>query len=212
MTTHHYLRLRRPVDMILSLAALIVLSPVLLITALLIKTDGGPVFFHQARVGQAGDIFHVLKFRTMIVDADRYLDAKGMPTRSRITKIGGPLRRLSIDELPQFFNILIGDMGLIGPRPILPRMLPFLNTAERERLLVRPGVTGWAQVSGRNMIPWSKRFQLDVAYVQQASLRFDARIVWRTILTLVRPGDVSHDRNADIVDDITIRPLPTHIK
>ena len=212
MTTHHYLRLRRPVDMILSLTALIVLSPVLLITALLIKTDGGPVFFRQARVGQAGDIFHVLKFRTMIVDADRYLDAKGMPTRSRITKIGGPLRRLSIDELPQFFNILIGDMGLLGPRPILPQMLPFLNTAERERLLVRPGVTGWAQVSGRNMIPWSKRFQLDVAYVQQASLRFDARIVWRTILTLVRPGDVSHDRNADIVDDITIRPLPTHIK
>ena len=184
---------------------LLALSPLLLITALLVRADGGPAIFSQTRIGYREAPFQIYKFRTMIVDADRYLDASGMPTRSRLTRLGMVLRKSSIDELPQLFNILRGDMALIGPRPILPHMLPYMTSAERRRFTIHPGVTGWAQVKGRNFIPWSRRFELDAEYVDEASPWLDMKILFHTALRVVSSGDVAMDRNADVVDDITTR-------
>nr|WP_268821662.1 sugar transferase [Octadecabacter dasysiphoniae] len=187
--------------------ALIALSPVLLIVAVFIKTDGGPVFFRQARLGLGGAEFSVFKFRSMIVDADKYLNEKGEASRPRITRVGQFIRKTSIDELPQFINVVLGDMALIGPRPILPRMLPFMTRQEKERFQVRPGLSGFAQVSGRNSVKWSKRFEYDVTYVKTAGIRLDAWIVYKTLMTVILRKDIADDRNASQVDDVTNRPL-----
>lgn len=197
----------RALDILAASAGLLLVSPVLAVTAALIKLDGGPVFFRQDRVGKDGRIFRVFKLRSMIVDADRYLDANGKPTRERITKVGKIIRKLSIDELPQFLNILNGDMSLIGPRPILPMMLPYLTARERERLSVRPGVTGLAQVKGRNNLKWSRRFHYDIIYARRQSLALDLWILWRTLLVVLRGEGVAHDRNPGQVQDVLTRKL-----
>lgn len=168
--------------------------------------------FLQPRVGYNGQVFQIYKFRSMIVDADQFLDERGMPTRDRITPIGKTIRRTSIDELPQLLNVLKGDMAIIGPRPILPKMLPYMTKEERRRFSVRPGITGWAQVMGRNMIPWSRRFELDIAYVDTASPMRDLVILFMTAKRVISRSDIVQDRNTDQVDDVTNRtPESSHV-
>ncbi|MCP1198056.1 sugar transferase [Notoacmeibacter sp. MSK16QG-6] len=202
--------MKRLLDIFGAGLGLILLSPIIILSICAIKIDGGPVFFKQERVGLAGRIFQVYKLRSMIVNADHYLDAQGEPTRERVTTVGKIIRKLSIDELPQLLNILIGDMSLIGPRPILPQMLPYLTVRERGRFALRPGVTGLAQVKGRNHIKWSRRFHYDLIYVRHNSIALDLWIFWRTLKIVVVGDGVAHDRNSGQVDDITIRPLQAH--
>lgn len=207
-----WITIRRVFDFALTLVVVIVTSPIMLITAILIKRDGGPAMFLQPRVGRDGTVFQIYKFRSMIVNADKFLDERGMPTRDRITPVGQTIRRTSIDELPQLLNVLKGDMAIIGPRPILPRMLPYMTMEERRRFSIRPGITGWAQVNGRNLIPWSQRFRLDVEYIDTANPIRDFSILLMTAKRVVRSSGVVQDRNADQVDDVTNRaPDPSYV-
>lgn len=198
--------MKRVFDFLAALTGLIMMSPVLLITMILVKRDGGPAFFFQDRLGKGTRVFKVIKLRSMVVNAEAMLDAKGRPTGKRITRVGEFLRKSSIDELPQLINILKGDMSLVGPRPILPRMLLHMTDNECERFLVRPGVTGLAQVRGRNFIRWSRRFRYDRIYVRKQSLLFDLRILWLTIKVVVQGSGIAAEVNPDQVDDVTVRP------
>lgn len=201
--------IRRILEIIFATFVLTVSSPLIVIGILMVKSDGGPIFFLQERVGKDALIFRIIKLRTMVVNAESMLDARGRATGNRITRFGGFLRKSSIDELPQLFNVLKGDMSLIGPRPILPRMLPYLTARERRRFAVRPGITGLAQVKGRNYLRWSRRFHYDVIYLNRMSFCFDFYMMLQTVQVVVfRRGEVATDTNPDEVDDITIRPLP----
>jgi lipopolysaccharide/colanic/teichoic acid biosynthesis glycosyltransferase len=163
-------------------------SPALALAALAIKLeDGGPILYRQARVGLNGEEFQLLKLRTMRVGAERegagFAVDEGDP---RITRVGGLLRRLSIDELPQLWNVVRGDMSLIGPRPTLRYQVEQYTPRQRRRLEVKPGITGWAQIHGRASLPWSERIELDVWYVDHRSPRLDLRILARTPRSLFR--------------------------
>jgi lipopolysaccharide/colanic/teichoic acid biosynthesis glycosyltransferase len=167
-------------------AALIVTSPVLAVAALAIKLeDGGPVLYRQRRVGKDGLAFELLKLRTMVVGAERqgagYAVDRDDP---RITRVGRVLRRLSVDELPQLWNVLRGEMSLIGPRPTLRYQVDRYTDRQRRRLEVKPGLTGWAQIHGRAMLPWEERIELDVWYVEHRSPWLDLKILMRTPLAL----------------------------
>lgn len=179
---------KRPMDFILSLIAIIVLSPVLLIVALLVRTKlGSPVLFKQKRPGLNEEIFMMYKFRTMTDERDD----KGqlLPDSIRLTKFGRLLRSTSLDELPELFNILRGDMSIIGPRPLLVQYLPLYNIHQKRRHEVRPGLSGLAQVSGRNAISWEDKFNLDVEYVDNVSFIEDWKIIFLTIKKVfVREG------------------------
>lgn len=205
--SHRYNCFRLFADRFIALILLIILTPVLVVACLLVKIDGGPIVFRQQRLGKNAQEFAVLKLRTMIVDADKYLNENGMPTRKRTTAVGDFLRKSSIDELPQLLNILRGEMALIGPRPILPRMLPYMTKRERHRFDVSPGVTGLAQVKGRNLQKWSRRFKYDVFYSQNTSFCLDAYIAILTIRTVFSSGNVAADINRDQVDDVTTRNM-----
>lgn len=173
------MRLKRTFDIAVSLAVLAVMSPIMLGVALLIRIRmGSPVLFKQERPGLDTKTFRIYKFRTML---DKH-DAAGnlLPDGERLTGIGTFLRRFSVDELPQLFNVLKGDMSLVGPRPLLVKYLPFYTGVERKRFLVRPGITGLAQISGRNELPWNERLALDVEYVEKWSFRLDMDILVRT--------------------------------
>ena len=180
---------KRGLDLLLSLFALILLSPILLITYILLRIANGKdgAFFRQERPGKDGRIFHIVKFKTM---NDRR-DSSGhlLPDAERLTRIGRFVRSTSIDELPQLWNVLRGDMSLIGPRPLLPQYIPLYNKEQARRHEVRPGITGWAQCHGRNAISWTEKFRLDVWYVDHVSLWVDAKIIFLTIKkVLVREG------------------------
>lgn len=179
---------KRPMDFILSLIAIIVLSPVLLIVALLVRTKlGSPVLFKQKRPGLNEEIFMMYKFRTMTDERDD----KGelLPDNVRLTKFGRLLRSTSLDELPELFNILKGDMSIIGPRPLLVQYLPLYNNHQKRRHEVRPGLSGLAQVSGRNAISWEDKFNLDVEYVDNVRFIEDWKIIFLTIKKVfVREG------------------------
>lgn len=179
---------KRLIDFILSLIALIVLSPILLIVAILVKTKlGSPVIFKQERPGLNEKIFTLYKFRTM-TDAK---DEQGnlLPDEIRLTKFGKLLRSTSLDELPELFNILKGDMAIVGPRPLLVRYLPLYNEHQKHRHDVRPGFTGWAQCNGRNAISWEEKFDLDVYYTKHVSLLLDIKIILKTVkVVLFREG------------------------
>jgi undecaprenyl phosphate N,N'-diacetylbacillosamine 1-phosphate transferase len=179
---------KRPIDFLLSLLAIIVLSPVLLIVALLVRTKlGSPVLFKQKRPGLNEEVFMMYKFRTMTDDRDD----KGelLPDSIRLTKFGRLLRSTSLDELPELFNILKGDMSIIGPRPLLVQYLPLYNNHQKRRHEVRPGLSGLAQVSGRNAISWEDKFNLDVEYVDNVSFIEDWKIIFLTIKKVfVREG------------------------
>ena len=172
----------------MSLLVLIILSPVFLIIAVLIKVDtSGPAFFIQMRVGKNGIPFKSIKFRTMIQRAtETGLGINIQQDDERITRVGKFLRTWSLDELPQIFNVLKGDMSFVGPRPTLSYQVERYTEFQRKRLLVKPGITGWAQVNGRNAISWEQRIKLDVWYVENWSLRLDVAILFKTIRVVIR--------------------------
>lgn len=184
--------IKRLFDVLVSLSMLLLLAPVLLVTALLVRRWlGAPVLFTQVRPGLYGQPFKMVKFRTM-TDAR---DAAGnlLPDAERLTRFGRFLRSTSLDELPELFNVLKGEMSLVGPRPLLMEYLPLYSDTQRRRHEVRPGITGWAQVNGRNAVGWDERFRLDVWYVDHRSLWLDLRILWMTVRkVLVREGISAH--------------------
>ena len=184
--------IKRPLGFLISLSALLVLLPVFCILALLVRLKlGSPIFFTQDRPGRHEKIFRLMKFRTM-TDAR---DAKGelLPDADRLTKFGSFLRSTSLDELPELLNVLRGDMALIGPRPLLVRYLPWYTAEERHRHDVRPGLSGLAQVSGRNRLGWDQRLALDVEYVSRITFLGDLKIIGKTLWKVVRREDVSVD-------------------
>ena len=197
-----WLKIRRVFDVAYAAAAVVVLSPLMVVIAVLVSLDGGAVFFLQSRLGRNQKPFQMIKFRSMIVDADSFLDDKGLPIKNRITRFGAILRRSSLDELPQLFNIIKGDMALIGPRPILPHILESVgglaNGFDNARFTVYPGITGLAQVKGRHMIPWGERFELDRFYIKAATPWMDAMIVLLTIKQMIFAIDFAADRDTDI--------------
>ena len=171
---------KRPLDLILSSLALVALSPVMGVTALLVRAKlGSPVIFRQERPGRHEKIFALYKFRSM-TDA-RDADGNYLPDDVRLTRFGRLLRSTSLDELPELFNIIRGDMALVGPRPLLKEYLPYYTDEERHRHDVRPGLTGWAQVNGRNAISWEEKFRLDVWYVDHWSPLLDLKILFMTV-------------------------------
>ena len=197
---------KRVLDFLLSLIAIIILSPVLLIIAIAIKIDSkGPVFFLQERLGKDGKVFKIIKFRTMVKDAEKMgTGIKTTEKDSRITKVGSFLRKTSLDEIPQLINVLKGDMALIGPRPLLPQYLPLYSKEQARRHEVRPGITGWAQVNGRNAISWNKKFELDVWYVDHCSFGLDLKIIFLTIKKVFIREGISQEGQA------TIEPFNGH--
>lgn len=188
--------IKRCLDFLLSLCGIIVLSPILIVLAVLVRVKlGSPVLFKQERPGKDEKIFTLCKFRTM-TDAR---DEKGelLPDAVRLTKFGKFLRATSLDELPELFNILKGDMSVIGPRPLLVSYLPYYTERERLRHSVRPGLTGLAQVSGRNFLDWDRRFQKDVEYVEHLTFGMDMKVLWMTVQTVLGHTDeVAEDTNA----------------
>lgn len=191
--------MKRCLDFLLSLCGLILLSPVLLILAVLVRVKlGSPVLFKQERPGKNEKIFTLCKFRTMTDEKDEK-DEKGnlLPDAVRLTKFGKFLRGTSLDELPELFNILKGDMSIVGPRPLLVSYLPYYSERERLRHSVRPGLTGLAQVSGRNYIDWDRRLAKDVEYVENLSFRMDMKVLWMTVQTVLgHTEEVAQDTNA----------------
>ena len=179
--------MNRALDAAIAGAGLVLASPVLGLAALGIKLQGGPALYRQTRVGLDGEDFELLKLRTMVVGAEQlgsgFAVDRGDP---RITRLGRFLRRTSIDELPQLWNVLRGDMSVIGPRPTLRYQVEQYDQHQRRRLEVKPGLTGWAQVNGRAALPWPERIELDVWYVEHRSPRVDAQILLRTPLALFR--------------------------
>lgn len=187
--------IKRIIDIVLSLLGIIILSPVLVITAILVKTKlGSPIFFTQERVGKDGKIFKMIKFRTMLDAKDKW--GEPLPDEERLTPFGKFLRSTSIDELPELINVLKGDMSLVGPRPLLVEYLPLYSKEQFRRHELRPGITGWAQVNGRNSINWSERFKLDVDYVNTYSLVKDFKIIIMTVGKVIKRDGISQDGHA----------------
>lgn len=187
--------IKRLQAIVLSLIAIIILSPILLITYLLVRVKfGKPAIFIQKRVGKDGKVFDLYKFRTMTNQRDE--DGKLLPDDQRLTSFGKKLRSTSLDELPELFNILKGDMALIGPRPLLVKYLPLYNDEQARRHEVRPGLTGYAQVNGRNTITWEDRFKLDVEYVDNVTFLNDWKIIFKTIKTVFKREGISEKGSA----------------
>lgn len=181
--------IKRPLDFILSLCAIIVLSPVLLLVAILVKIKlGSPVIFKQERPGLNGKIFNIYKFRTMTDKKDE--NGNLLPDEKRLTKFGRILRSTSLDELPELVNILKGDCAIAGPRPLAVVYLPYYTEEERHRHDVRPGLTGLAQVNGRNLIEWENRFQYDIAYSNNITFWGDVKIILKTVLKVLERSDI----------------------
>lgn len=197
--------IKRPMDFILSLTAIIALSPVLLIVGILVKIKlGSPIIFKQERVGLNEKIFTLYKFRTMIDERDE--NGELLPDEVRLTKFGKFLRSTSLDELPELINILKGDMSIVGPRPLLVQYLPLYNEHQKRRHEVRPGLSGWAQVNGRNSISWEEKFNLDVYYVDNMSFLLDWNIIFLTLKkAFIREGISSEN-------SVTMEPFKGNMK
>lgn len=181
------------IDFIVVFGVLVIIWPILLIMTLWLHfaNRGAGAFFTQERPGQYGKIFKVIKFKTMTDERDENGDL--LPDEKRLTKIGKFIRSTSVDELPQLFNVLKGDMSLIGPRPLLPQYLPLYSKEQARRHEVRPGITGWAQVNGRNAISWTKKFELDVWYVDHCSFLLDLKIIFLTVKKVFVREGISSD-------------------
>jgi undecaprenyl phosphate N,N'-diacetylbacillosamine 1-phosphate transferase len=185
---------KRILDFLLALIGIITLSPLFIVLALLVRTKlGSPIFFKQERPGKNEKIFTLCKFRTMTDKKDE--NGNLLPDSVRLTKFGKILRATSLDELPELLNILRGDMSIIGPRPLLISYLPYYTEEEKLRHTVRPGLTGLAQVSGRNFIDWDSRFKKDVEYVRNLSFGMDMKVLWLTVRTVLGHSDVAEDTN-----------------
>lgn len=184
--------LKRMFDLIISLGLLVISSPILIVSYLLIsKKLGKPVLFKQTRPGKYEKPFDIYKFRTMTTE----VDDKGqlLPDEQRMTKLGSQIRNSSIDELPQLINVLKGDLSLVGPRPLLMEYLPLYNEEQRKRHNVKPGITGWAQINGRNAINWKQKFKLDVWYAENQSFKLDMYILYKTIENVLKKKDISSE-------------------
>ncbi|MEQ3636208.1 MAG: sugar transferase [Thalassolituus sp.] len=184
--------IKRLMDIIGALSGLLVLGPVILLLAVLVRVKlGSPVLFRQARPGMSGSAFEMAKFRTM-TDAK---DASGelLPDADRLTGFGQFLRSSSLDELPELWNVLKGDMSLVGPRPLLMEYLPLYSERQARRHEVRPGITGWAQINGRNALSWEEKFDLDVWYVENRTLWLDIKILFLTVLKVLKRDDINQD-------------------
>ena len=180
---------KRPLDFIMALLGLIILSPLLLVIAILVRIKlGSPVIFKQPRPGLNEEIFTLYKFRTMTDERDG--NGELLPDEVRLTSFGKFLRSTSLDELPELWNILKGDMSFVGPRPLLVRYLPYYTEEERQRHTVRPGLTGLSQVNGRNLLAWDKRLELDVQYAKNISFISDAEIMCLTLRKVVQREDI----------------------
>lgn len=190
-------KIKRIIEFLLALIGLILSSPILLIVAILVKTKlGSPILFRQQRVGLNGEIFEMVKFRTMKDATD--LEGNPLPDEERLTKFGQLLRKTSLDELPELWNVLKGDMSLVGPRPLLVEYLPLYSTEQMKRHNVRPGITGYAQVNGRNNISWTKKFELDVYYVENFSLWLDIKILFQTVAKVLGQADINQEGHVTI--------------
>lgn len=185
---------KRLFDIVFSFLALVILSPVLLVVAILVRIKlGSPVIFKQERPGKNEKIFKLYKFRTMTDKRDK--NGKLLPDEKRLTKFGRRLRSTSLDELPELFNILKGDMSFVGPRPLLVEYLSYYTKLEHRRHEVRPGLTGLAQVSGRNSLNWEQKFTLDIKYVDSVSLKNDLMIIFKTIAVVFKGSGVSDGKS-----------------
>lgn len=186
---------KRPIGFLGALVALSLLSPLFIATIILLffanKNGFKGIFFTQDRPGKNEKIFKALKFKTMTDERDA--EGNLLPDADRLTKVGRFIRSTSIDELPQLINILKGDMSFIGPRPLLPKYLPLYNESQRHRHDVTPGMSGWAQVNGRNNISWTKKFELDVWYVEHCSLLLDIKILFMTVMKVLKRADINKD-------------------
>ena len=182
---------KRVLDFIISLLALICLSPILLVVTIWLHfaNKGAGAFFLQERPGKDAKIFKIIKFKTMTDERDS--KGKLLPDAQRLTKAGKFVRSTSIDELPQLINVLKGDMALIGPRPLRTHYLPLYSKEQNRRHDVRPGITGWAQCNGRNAISWTEKFKLDVWYVDHVSLWTDIKVIWITIMKVLKRADIN---------------------
>lgn len=190
-----YKYVKRFFDIVSSLLAIIVLSPLLLVIAILVRIKlGSPVLFKQERPGKDEKIFTLMKFRTMTDERDE--NGELLPDEVRLTKFGKFLRSTSIDELPELFNILKGDMSVIGPRPLLVKYLPRYNEYQHRRHEVRPGLSGWAQVNGRNAISWQEKFNLDVEYVDNYSFFMDIKILFMTVINVLKRDGINSETSA----------------
>ena len=187
--------IKRLLDIIISLTALIILSPIMLVVAILVRCKlGTPVIFHQDRQGYQEKVFNICKFSSMKDERDA--EGNLLPDEVRLTKFGKMLRATSLDELPELWNILKGDMSLIGPRPLLVKYLPLYNEFQKHRHDVKPGLTGWAQVNGRNSISWEERFEMDVYYVNNQSFLLDLKILFKTVAVVFKHSDINSSTDA----------------
>lgn len=182
---------KRLLDLLISTCVLLIIWPILLLITIFLhfSNHGAGAFFTQSRPGKNGKIFKLIKFKSMTDERDA--DGNLLPDAQRLTKVGKFIRSTSLDELPQLINVLKGDMALIGPRPLLPEYLPLYSKEQARRHEVRPGITGWAQVHGRNAISWQEKFKLDVWYVDHCSLAVDLKIIWLTIMKVVKREGIS---------------------
>jgi lipopolysaccharide/colanic/teichoic acid biosynthesis glycosyltransferase len=182
--------IKRYFDFIISLIAFVILSPIfLIITILLFITNQGSTFFFQLRPGKNEHIFKVIKFKTM--NDKRNKEGYLLPDNERLTPVGRFIRKTSLDEIPQLINVIKGDMSLVGPRPLLVEYLPLYSLQQCKRHEVRPGITGWAQVNGRNTITWKKKFEYDVWYVDHCSFSLDLKILWLTLLKVLKSEGIN---------------------
>ena len=190
----HYFK--RVLDFSIALIALICISPILLVVTIWLHfaNKGAGVFFTQERPGKDAKIFKVIKFKTMT--DERGTDGELLPDAERLTRVGKIVRSLSLDELPQLFNVLKGDMALIGPRPLLPEYLPLYSEEQMRRHEVRPGISGWAQCHGRNAISFTERFKLDVWYVDHCTLWTDLQVIWITVMKVLKRDGISKEGQA----------------
>ena len=189
--------IKRASDFIISVISFIIILPVILIIAiLLLIANNGKVFFTQERPGKNSKSFFVVKFKTMNDRHDQ--TGKLLPDHQRLTKVGKFIRTTSLDELPQLINVIKGDMSLVGPRPLLVKYLPLYSLEEARRHEVKPGITGWAQVNGRNAISWHEKFELDVWYVDHLSFLLDVKIIWMTILKVFKREGISQQGQATV--------------
>ncbi len=191
--------IKRFFDIFFSLFFIVILSPILLIVCLLVRIKlGSPIFFRQKRPGLHGKVFTMFKFRSMIDKKDA--EGNLLPDTDRLTRLGKFLRSTSIDELPELYNILKGDMSFVGPRPLLVKYLECYTPEQARRHEVKPGLTGWAQVNGRNAISWEEKFKLDVWYVDNWNLLLDTKILWMTIIKVFRREGISAEGEATMCE------------
>lgn len=188
--------LKRLIDLLVAFFLLVILAPILLLTILLILIfNGRPVFFSQLRPGLDENIFKIYKFRTM----RNQLANQDLNDHERLTRLGTFIRKTSIDELPQLINVIAGQLSLVGPRPLLVEYLPLYNERQKKRHNVKPGITGWAQINGRNAITWEQKFEYDIWYVENWSLFLDFKIIFLTFIKLTKPTGVNASNNVTMV-------------